>query len=76
MSALAIPQAAPVRRGVGLVTVGLMLGVSLAALDMTIVATPVRTIADDLGGCILRWPSCSSTGTPRHSASCSCWARS
>ncbi|MDN5860833.1 MAG: MFS transporter [Pseudonocardia sp.] len=30
--------------------VGLMLGVSLAALDMTIVATSVRTIADDLGG--------------------------
>ena len=29
---------------------GLMLGVSLAALDMTIVATAVRTIADDLGG--------------------------
>jgi hypothetical protein len=47
MSALATPQA---RRGAGLVTVGLMLGVSLAALDMTIVATAVRTIADDLGG--------------------------
>jgi EmrB/QacA subfamily drug resistance transporter len=29
---------------------GLVLGVSLAALDMTIVATAVRTIADDLGG--------------------------
>ena len=32
------------------VTAGLVLGVSLAALDMTIVATAVRTIADDLGG--------------------------
>jgi EmrB/QacA subfamily drug resistance transporter len=34
----------------GPMMLGLMLGVSLAALDMTIVATSVRTIADDLGG--------------------------
>nr|WP_312858124.1 MFS transporter [Pseudonocardia pini] len=31
-----------------------MLGVSLAALDMTIVATAARTIADDLGGLSLQ----------------------
>jgi EmrB/QacA subfamily drug resistance transporter len=37
-----------------LVLAGLMLGVSLAALDMTIVATAARTIADDLGGLSLQ----------------------
>lgn len=37
-------------RRLAAITAGLVLGVSLAALDMTIVATAVRTIADDLGG--------------------------
>ncbi|MGE3284535.1 MAG: DHA2 family efflux MFS transporter permease subunit [Pseudonocardia sp.] len=42
------------KRRVRVVLVGLMLGVSLAALDLTVVATAVRTIADDLGGADLQ----------------------
>jgi EmrB/QacA subfamily drug resistance transporter len=51
VSTAATTDRAPLRAAprIGAMMVGLMLGVSLAALDMTIVATSVRTIADDLG---------------------------
>ncbi len=51
MNTAATTDRAPLRAGprIGAMMFGLMLGVSLAALDMTIVATSVRTIADDLG---------------------------
>ncbi|WP_078871394.1 MDR family MFS transporter [Streptomyces caatingaensis] len=38
------------RRRIGLITLGLMLGTFLSALDQTIVATSMATIADDLKG--------------------------
>jgi EmrB/QacA subfamily drug resistance transporter len=51
------PAAAPVDAGGGLthrqivtILAGLMMGMFLAALDQTIVATAIRTIADDLSG--------------------------
>lgn len=42
--------ALPGRRGIAAIIVGLLAGILLAALDQTIVATSLRTIADDLQG--------------------------
>jgi EmrB/QacA subfamily drug resistance transporter len=50
----ATPPASVTPRQLAAIMVGLMLGTSLAALDLTIVATAVKTIADDLGGLSLQ----------------------
>lgn len=51
----ALPVAPPPTAGrLRVVMIALMLGVALAALDMTIVATAAKTIADDLGGLSLQ----------------------
>ena len=44
------PEAALTHRQILTILVGLMMGMFLAALDQTIVATAIRTIADDLKG--------------------------
>ena len=40
----------PTKRQIGLVMIGLVTGMFLAALDQTVVATSIRTIGDDLNG--------------------------
>ena len=49
-SAAARPDEALTHRQIITILVGLMMGMFLAALDQTIVATAIRTIADDLKG--------------------------
>ena len=49
-TASAHPQEALSHRQIVTILVGLMMGMFLAALDQTIVATAIRTIADDLHG--------------------------
>ena len=49
-SAPAIPTERLTHRQIVTIMIGLMLGMFLAALDQTIVATSIRTIADDLQG--------------------------
>ncbi|MGL4745344.1 MAG: MFS transporter, partial [Dermatophilaceae bacterium] len=46
----AVPPASLSHRQIVTIILGLMTGMFLAALDQTIVATAIRTIADDLQG--------------------------
>ena len=58
------PGAALSHRQILTILSGLMLGMFLAALDQTIVATSIRTIADDLQG--LQHPGLGHHGVPDH----------
>jgi EmrB/QacA subfamily drug resistance transporter len=49
-TARALPEGPLTHRQIVTILVGLMMGMFLAALDQTIVATSIRTIADDLKG--------------------------
>ena len=51
---LARPSVAPTHRQILTILGGLMIGMFLAALDQTIVATSIRTIGDDLNGLSLQ----------------------
>ncbi|MGW6128674.1 MDR family MFS transporter [Cellulomonas sp. NPDC055163] len=49
-----VPASGPTHREIVTILAGLMLGMFLAALDQTIVATSIRTIGDDLHGLSLQ----------------------